>query len=262
MVTSFDPTDKKYQVSEDFPPDKESTWGYPAEKDGWVRAHNALRKEMADMIDSIRAAAKRGPLQAWEVNCIQTFWEAHYEHIESHHSNEDDLLVPFLKTRFHVPDKVEAEHKDLVLMLKKIGGMVSNLKEGATLDELLKNLVEYETLMKPHLLEEEVECLPMMRAYFTPEEIGPKIGEIIRHGPKIEIGSFIAAMGVEEFRNEFMPQEGIPFFVWYIDFKGRHKLFLKRFANPVKAVKNNQEPQSCFSFFGGSTSGKRPEQAV
>jgi hypothetical protein len=31
---TFDPTDKKYQVSEEFPPNKEETWTYPKEKDG------------------------------------------------------------------------------------------------------------------------------------------------------------------------------------------------------------------------------------
>ena len=31
---SIDPTDKKYQVSEKFAPDKEGTWTHPKEKDG------------------------------------------------------------------------------------------------------------------------------------------------------------------------------------------------------------------------------------
>lgn len=31
---TFDATDKKYQISKDFPPNKESTWAYPKEKDG------------------------------------------------------------------------------------------------------------------------------------------------------------------------------------------------------------------------------------
>ena len=34
MTTAFDPTDKKYQVSPEFPPDKESSWPFPAENDG------------------------------------------------------------------------------------------------------------------------------------------------------------------------------------------------------------------------------------
>ena len=41
----FDPTDKQFQIKKEFPPDKESTWKYQAENDGWVHAHNALRRD-------------------------------------------------------------------------------------------------------------------------------------------------------------------------------------------------------------------------
>jgi hypothetical protein len=33
-MTAFDATDKKYQISQNFHPDKESTWTHPPEKDG------------------------------------------------------------------------------------------------------------------------------------------------------------------------------------------------------------------------------------
>jgi hypothetical protein len=35
-MSKFDATDPKYKVSEDFKPDKASTWKFPEEKDGWV----------------------------------------------------------------------------------------------------------------------------------------------------------------------------------------------------------------------------------
>jgi hypothetical protein len=48
-------------------------------------------------------------------------------------------------------------------------------------------------------------------------------------------------MGVTEFRNEFMPQEGIPGFVWYIDFYSRHNLFIKTFKTPATELKAGEE---------------------
>jgi hypothetical protein len=48
-------------------------------------------------------------------------------------------------------------------------------------------------------------------------------------------------MGVKKFRKEFMPQEGIPAFVWYIDFHFRHKLFIKMFKTPVSELKAGEE---------------------
>jgi hypothetical protein len=38
-----------------------------------------------------------------------------------------------------------------------------------------------------------------------------------------------------------MKQEGIPGFVWYIDFKSRHKLFIKTFKKPTSELKAGEE---------------------
>lgn len=37
-------------------------------------------------------------------------------------------------------------------------------------------------------------------------------------------------------------QEGIPFFVWYIDFQFKHKAFVKVFVKNAEAVKAGVEP--------------------
>lgn len=72
--------------------------------------------------------------------------------------------------------------------------IVINLKPGVDgCSTFLQELVEYEAMIAPHLLQEEVECLPLCRAYFTPEEIGAKVQEMLAHGPKVELGSFIHA---------------------------------------------------------------------
>jgi hypothetical protein len=42
-MSKFDATDLKYQVSEDYKPDKTSTWKFPEEKDGWVLGKYAQR---------------------------------------------------------------------------------------------------------------------------------------------------------------------------------------------------------------------------
>lgn len=85
-MSSIDVSDPKYQVSPDFKPDKESTWPFLPERDGWVLAHNALRSEMANFREAFEAIQKRGePLKAWEVTAIQTAAGGHLEHILAHH---------------------------------------------------------------------------------------------------------------------------------------------------------------------------------
>ena len=248
-MTPVDTSDLKYQASKDFEPNKGSTWKHPMEKDGWTLAHNSLRVEMSKMVESVQAAAKdigTKPLEQWQIDCIVKFWNVHHEHIHAHHSNEDDLFMPYLKTRIKIDDKVSADHDELLKFMDQIQTTVNNLKVGSSnsnLDDLLKLLQEYENLMKPHLLEEEQECLPLLRAYFTPDEVAPKVQEILSHGPKAEMGSFISAMGVDTFYNEFMKQENIPFFVWYIDFRFRYNHFQKEFQVPIDALRNNVPPK-------------------
>lgn len=107
-AVAFNPTDSKFQIKDEFRPDKETSWPFPKEEDGWTLAHNSLRAEMRSLVEALEAVnGREGSLQDWEVKCIKKAWAAHEVHIHSHHKNEDDIMVPFLKTRFHYPDKVK-----------------------------------------------------------------------------------------------------------------------------------------------------------
>ena len=70
------------------------------------------------------------------------------------------------------------------------------------------------------------------------------------HSAPHEIGSLIYAQGPEVFHEKFMKQEGIPSFVWYIDFKAKYnKNFIKVFVKNVDALKTGEEPpqeEDCF----------------
>jgi hypothetical protein len=58
------------------------------------------------MADAMLATSRRGKVKDWEVACIKSMWESHWENIHAHHTNEDNIMVPYLKTRFVYPDKV------------------------------------------------------------------------------------------------------------------------------------------------------------
>lgn len=237
MTATFDVKDKKWQVSEDFPPDKESTWPTPMEKDGWMHAHNALRDQLRSFIEVLEVVKLRGTLDQWEIDCIRTVWHGHYLNIHDHHENEDRIYTPFLKTRFHYPEKCETDHDALVVSMDKLSVLVKALKVGDKADNLLSSYVELEKLMLPHLKQEEDECLPLCRAYFTQEECLPKIQEIIKNENDAGMGGFIHTMGEAEFRQGFMKQEGIPFFVWYIQFWWQYRAFKKQILQPMAALK-------------------------
>jgi len=197
------------------------------------------------MIEALEASKKRGgALQEWEVACVTTAWKTHYLHIHSHHSNEDDMLTPYLETRINYPDKLTADHKELVAKLDRIDAIVESLgqkeEEGnlsGLTEEMLSELREYQGLMLPHLKEEEDEGLALSRAYFEPHEIGEITQKIIAGSPKIEMGSFIVCQGIDEFRNGFMKRHQIPAVAWDAQFKDCATVFDKDFTKPVEALK-------------------------
>jgi Hemerythrin HHE cation binding domain len=226
----FDPTDPKYQVSDDFLPNKASTWTTPIEDDGWVHAHNALRMELTKLVEAVQTLVERHDnddnnnnkkLEEWEIINLKTAWKTHCVHTHAHHENEDDLLVPFVKTRFYYPTKCETDHDGLITDLDALTIMINeglrinedetsndsgteedegknthsddkdvpqNTSSKSPLQRLLNKLKSYQESMLAHLKEEEDTCLPLTRAYFTHDEIASKIQQIIGKGPKVRTG--------------------------------------------------------------------------
>jgi Hemerythrin HHE cation binding domain len=254
----FDVNDKIYCANDSFRPDKESTWSYPPEQDGWFHAHNAIRGELSDIHEALETIEKRGHLlNDWEVLSIQRVTKEHFDHIHSHHTNEDRIFMTELSNRINFPKKISEDHVELMNKINELELVLMNLKANKFLKEsgLLYLWTEYESYMCEHLREEEAIGLPLMRAYYRPEEIAPIIQKLIKHSPKVELGSFIHYMGPNRFRTEFMKQEHIPVFVWYIEFNAKHKYFDQAFVSHVKALKLGDKnvimdtPESWWTYF-------------
>ncbi|GKY98741.1 hypothetical protein MPSEU_000830400 [Mayamaea pseudoterrestris] len=244
---TINPCDPIYQVSKDFAPDKESTWPHPKEQDGWVLAHNSLRSEITALKSALMAIHKRGGIKTqWEIKALQGASAAHLEHIHAHHSNEDEIMTPFITTRAKYPDRLTEDHDGIVKQLRLLESMIMALKVSDNVEKLLKEFIAYEEDLLPHLAEEEEIGLPLMRAYFTPEDLKPAIARIVKQSTKLELGSLVGAAGEDYIRNTFMPNEGIPFFVWHIDFYWKYRLFRKQFSNNVQALVEGQEQKKSF----------------
>lgn len=96
----FDPMDPIWATDlSNFPPNKESTWTYQKEEDGWMHAHNAIRMELKAFKTAMKAVLAREELVDWEVSAIKKWWHSHKAHITSHHETEDKLMNKFLRTR-------------------------------------------------------------------------------------------------------------------------------------------------------------------
>jgi len=129
---TVDVSDLQYQADTRFQPDKGHLWKTPASHDGWVHAHNAIRFEIGELKRVVEALGATA-LAEWQVAAVQAWWEGHATHVHEHHSNEDDIFNPVLRTRVVYPEKLEADHAQLVAAMDAIAAHVTALTPGATL---------------------------------------------------------------------------------------------------------------------------------
>ena len=172
-----------YQVSSSFPPDKIDLWkDFPVLYDAWIGTHQALRFEISQLDLALELLASR-PLKKQDIDNIQEAFEAHIEHCLAHQEQEDKILVPELKTRFNPPKHELGEIENQ--LNSKLKSLVKELKVGGNLEELRSELKIYQSIILPHMDEEEAELIPLMRTFFTPKEMGGISREFFTTGPKV-----------------------------------------------------------------------------
>merc|ERR1719240_1841009 len=214
-----DTSDLRYQADPNFKPDKAHLWTTAEGDDGWVHAHNSIRFEIGELKRVLEALGATR-LEEWQVSAVKAWWANHATHIHEHHSNEDDVFNPVVRTRVVYPQKLEADHVELVAAMNAIKASIEGLKAGDTLLALNELWRRYEALMLPHLYEEEVVGLPLVRAYFTPAEIEKVVSSFMKNGDPVALGSFVHVIGHKKDAQTFMKQNGIPKFVWHLPGKG------------------------------------------
>lgn len=215
-------------------------------------AHNVLRGAMEQFQDCLDAVKKQSSedentLQSWQVKCIQEVFAFQYDFIEEHHTFEDNVLAPEFCKRFKYPDKLVDDHDGIIKQLNKVNELVKNLQPGVdtvtAIDEVLAEFDKYDKAIRPHLLEEETIGLPLSRAYFDQKAITKimKKGHSKSPPNAVAVGCFVYFNGVGTIR-DFMKQEGIPFFVWYLVWQPGYKKYRRTILEKVEALKDGVEP--------------------
>lgn len=237
---AVDVTDLRFQADPAHAPDKMSLWAeIPVEHDGWVRAHNAVRHELSQFQKALSAIGMDQPLCGWQVYAIKSYIAGHLVHVHEHNKNEDDVFNPALRKRVVYPDKLEADHVQLVALMDQIEALAKSLNIGDTVGPLTDLWSRYTALMLPHLHEEEVVGLPLARAYFSPKEIGKIVESFMKEGDPVSMGGFVHAMGSKQVALGFMAEAGIPTFVWYlpkVGFKALRTLYRKKMQSHVDSL--------------------------
>ena len=227
---------EEHRVDKSFAPDKEPHWKHSAQDDGWTRAHNSIRAELKAFRAALHALGD-AELAEWQITAIICWWNGHREHVYGHHTNEDAIMNPFLRTRFHIPEKILVDHRNLIELMDAISAIVDGLDGGGGPPTALRaKWEEYEQAMLPHLREEEELALPLCRAYFTPQEVGAKVREIMKRASAIELGSFWHTCGSKAAIMGFMRQEGIPPFLWHLLFRRQRTAYRRHMVSHIESL--------------------------
>lgn len=237
-----DATHPRFTANASFLPDKTALWKHPLEEDGWTLAHNALRGEIETLKNVLSHLGDRR-LAEWEVESLQAWMNGHMIHVRDHHYNEDKAFTPYMETRIVLPEKLTTDHVPLVRIIEDTERKVAALKEGSAARDIRAMWGRYERMMLPHLHEEELVGLPLLRAYFEPAEVGALVEKILSTGPPVSLGSFFYFMGgTREACSFFMANEGIPWFVWYLAFSGHVAVYEEKMVKHVNALLHGVPP--------------------
>lgn len=147
----------------------------------------------------------------------QEWWVGHYEHVAHHHKTEDEVLHPMVRTRVAVMAEFETSHEELNNLLVVVDKAIRN-RNFQTAAELAPVWHGYRTALYPHLVEEEHIMVPLIRAYFTPEEVNQRTTEMLRTMPKVALGSILHHLaGGKEGVMTFMARTGYRWHEWYTE---------------------------------------------
>jgi hemerythrin-like domain-containing protein len=220
--------------------DKADLWTYPETSDGWYRIHNTIKAEMAKFSAGI--AACKSPLEAWQVEALQAYWKGHSDLTHDHHKHEDEMFTPMLKEKVNYPEKLEADHEALTKMMAGVDAAAGKLAAGGDVSALVAVFEPYRKTMEAHLKEEEEIVVPLMRAYFEPEFVGKKVEDIMKTMDKTLMGSFVHHQGSKKEFQAFQKQEGIPSFVWYLNFKPCRAKYRAAMETRIQALLTGAAP--------------------
>ena len=217
-------------------------WCPPGEN-GWTRSHDAIRadlKDTATVFEVLLAAAGAGECQEWMGSNLVTWYQFVSDFIVAHHDHEERIFFPLIETKVKLAERFTSDHKSMLACLaeltegvRKVGVLLAgsdaeglskvgdSCQQAATVSPTSDCLVgdlefcaatldKLDKMMRPHLLEEEEEVLPVMTANFTPKEVAPADKKMVSEFGWWELPHFYRCQTVSERNRHATKVLGIP----------------------------------------------------
>eukprot|EP00891_Asterochloris_glomerata_P009236 jgi/Astpho2/9236/Aster-07191 len=224
----------------------EKEWSHPADMDGWVKSHDALRLDMSDFERTIGAVQSRlssgaDELPLWQAKAMQHWFTVFVNITKSHHDHEEQTYFPKMQERVQLPPKLTADHKDLVKLLLRSQELVNELgKPGvdakATITELQETFGSMASQMREHLKEEEDTGLALLRQHFSEKEVAPMVAEIVKDAHLSDFAWILRPMD-ENTQTQWMSEVArVPKPVQYLLVKPALQRYLRTVTWPLEDV--------------------------
>ena len=136
------------------------------------------------------------PTPSLQTKTHQDWWSTHVQHFTSYRAMEVDKLAPFIETKARPGDVLsEKHHQSLFGVLQIVNAAVTdcaydeNSSNKLTASAIASTVHGYRTVLYAHLAETEKVIVPVLRSYFSPEEVFSIFADILSQMPKLAFGS-------------------------------------------------------------------------
>lgn len=244
-----------WQLSQSYPPDKTHLWTYGIDMDGWTLAHDALRGEIKDFQHALDTIMEQD-ISRRQVRAMRKWWKGHLTHVQSHHTNEDNIVKAFVKRRFSYPEFMQDDHEEIEHHFRVISDVIRQVyiarndhDRMEALVKLKKAFEEYSDCLLPHLLAEEAIGIPLTRAYFTPKEVQRLTIRLARSGPRCETGSIVHYVGPAKLRQAMRLQNApLQRIAWILILNPRHRYYKRHMLRLLNDILVESPKKYCGPF--------------
>lgn len=238
-------------------------WPFSADEDGWVMAHNTIRKDMKDFEQALATVVqgmKQGAaLEDWQASHIAKYFAVMYGFIHHHHEIEEEIVFPCMKKKCELGERLSSDHKTLIELLDRCKDIVSGLKASQKTGSELKAVESLQAafaVMQPrmceHFKEEEEMGLPLLRMHFTAKEFVPIENRIKKGLKPSDLAHVLNPISSKEGKKEAMTHLGVPSLIQSLIMLPACKTYEKQVQRLVKELQQGKQaaPSNAMGCFG------------
>ena len=205
--------------------------------------HELIRLSILRM-ESVLSPEIFGEYQDWKLENFHQWYKSYfYKFVHHHHKIEEELYFPFLAKKAPIPEKMVADHSQLMTLLDEIKSIYE-------LNLLRRKIQELKETMFAHLAEEESFVPSILREHFTPKEEKQIVDQIIQSlglsGNKMALPWIIDSLKTWKKPEDVASfYYSLPSFIRLLYHCSWKRDYLRNNLGLLESIKCNRPPKKC-----------------